>query len=126
MITSIGPEQFEREYPQLYKGNYISFDLQPGWQEVLHNLSRSIVTLLANQPLVAAKFRVLQVKDKFGSLRFYYTPHDRHIQMVVDAAENASKKLCFGCGERGTQKQCNGVLVTACDSCVLEQGGSVI
>jgi len=46
--------------------------------------------------------RVMQIKEKFGGLRFYiYGERAQEIQDVVDAVEAASYHTCEMCGENG-------------------------
>lgn len=81
---------------------------------------------------------VLQIKEKFGGLRFYFTGPEgegyEYLQALVDAAEAASYHICEECGESGisgydeetrkpiykaTNKAINGGywLKTLCDPC---------
>jgi hypothetical protein len=58
--------------------------------------------------IVEGEFRVLpevvwqvtldQVKEKFGTLRFYYTGGDDYISGLVSMAESMSSVICEGCG----------------------------
>jgi hypothetical protein len=43
-----------------------------------------------------------QVKEKFGTLRFYYTGGDEHIHGLVRMAESMSGVMCEECGAPGT------------------------
>ena len=43
----------------------------------------------------------VQVKEKFGSLRFYYNGGDDHIRGLVTMAEAMSNKICMTCGKPG-------------------------
>lgn len=64
------------------------------------------------QPLIdkvaALGGQVFQVKEKFGSLRFYYDLNDateedkKSLAMMVDRAEGLSTVTCEQCGEPGT------------------------
>jgi hypothetical protein len=56
-----------------------------------------------------------QVKEKFGTLRFYYTGGDDEIRGMVRMAESMSGVICEECGSPGTQTQ-GGWIKTACDS----------
>ena len=42
-----------------------------------------------------------QVKEKFGTLRFYYNGGDEYVRGLVSMAEWASANICEVCGERG-------------------------
>lgn len=54
-----------------------------------------------------------QVKEKFGTLRFYYTGGDDYIDGMVTMAESMSGVTCEECGLPGTQTQ-GGWIKTAC------------
>lgn len=56
----------------------------------------------------------VQVKEKFGTLRFYYDGGDEYISGLVTMAEWASSVTCETCGERGKIRG-GGWLYTACD-----------
>ena len=57
-----------------------------------------------------------QVKEKFGTLRFYYTGGDETIEGMVSMAEGLTKKTCEDCGCPGTHRV-NGWHRVVCDSC---------
>jgi hypothetical protein len=59
-----------------------------------------------------------QVKEKFGTLRFYYTGGDDYISGMVTMAESMSAITCETCGKPGTQTR-GGWIKTAC----VEHGG---
>jgi hypothetical protein len=44
----------------------------------------------------------MQVKEKFGSLRFYYEGGDEYCSGVAAMAEHMSGKVCEECGAPGT------------------------
>lgn len=56
----------------------------------------------------------VQVKEKFGTLRFYYNGGDEYISGLVSMAEWASSVTCETCGERGKLRG-SGWVYTACD-----------
>lgn len=56
----------------------------------------------------------VQVKEKFGTLRFYYDGGDEYISGLVSMAEWASSVTCEECGERGKLRG-SGWVYTACD-----------
>jgi hypothetical protein len=55
---------------------------------------------------------ILQVKEKFGGLRFYYSGGDGKIEGMVSFAEQMSYKICEETGERGYLCSKNGWLRT--------------
>ena len=56
-----------------------------------------------------------QVKEKFGTLRFYYTGGDDEISGMVRMAESMSGVVCEECGAPGKQRG-GGWIYTACDT----------
>ena len=56
-----------------------------------------------------------QVKEKFGTLRFYYSGGDDEISGMVRMAESMSSVVCEECGAPG-QRRGGGWIYTACDT----------
>lgn len=56
----------------------------------------------------------LQVKEKFGGLRFYYSGGDDYIRGVVSMAEEMSYRTCEECGAPGTTDK-GGWIRTLCE-----------
>jgi hypothetical protein len=56
-----------------------------------------------------------QIKEKFGTLRFYYTGGDDEISGMVRMAESMSGVVCEECGSPGKRRG-GGWIYTACDA----------
>ena len=56
-----------------------------------------------------------QVKEKFGTLRFYYDGGDDYISGLVNMAESWSAVACEECGSPGTQNS-QGWIKTLCET----------
>jgi hypothetical protein len=69
-------------------------------------------------PEPIAQVTLDQVKEKFGTLRFYYTGGDDYISGMVTMAESMSGVTCEECGKPGTRTS-GGWIKTACK----EHGG---
>ena len=71
-----------------------------GWKSLIRKLSKDI-----NQYCIDGgidDFRVDQIKEKFGGLRFYVNrPVDPNVDKMIADAEEKSYKLCTECGEHG-------------------------
>ena len=61
-----------------------------------------------------------QVKEKYGTLRFYYNGGDEHIDGMVTMAEAMSAMTCETCGNSGNLRG-KYWLYTACDEHTLEE-----
>lgn len=60
--------------------------------------------------------QVLQVKEKFGGLRFYTSWSTPRFEERIEQSTAASYRLCEDCGEPG-QLRYDGWLRTLCDAC---------
>lgn len=58
---------------------------------------------------------VVQVKEKFGSLRFYYDGGDAEVSAMVRVVETLSGLTCETCGKPGTTDNRRGWVYTSCD-----------
>lgn len=55
-----------------------------------------------------------QVKEKFGTLRFYYDGGDDYVRGLVSMAESMTEVTCEKCGKPGKMRG-TGWIYTACD-----------
>jgi hypothetical protein len=119
--------QLIQSYPRLFKGAppAVQSHLPAGWYARVDKLCADIDSLLDDEH--AARFSVRQIKEKFGSLRFYYhleqaeedviiadlsggSPREvgrerrptriaKRLRDLVDAACSATDTICDECGE---------------------------
>lgn len=66
-----------------------------GWTDLLIGLCNQL------EHVVGPEFKVLQVKEKFGSLRFYAAGANEEARKLIDAAEDMSSNICEECGAAG-------------------------
>ena len=64
---------------------------------------------------------VEQVKEKFGTLRFYYRGGDKYIDGLVSMAESMTEFTCEECGAPGKSRR-GGWIRTLCDKHAEEKG----
>jgi hypothetical protein len=128
------------KYPKIFvrnEGNrlepYAMFGIEcgDGWYDLLNHLCSQIQhhtdwsneqrnRLLEDNPYKldipneVAQVRVSQVKEKFGTLRFYYSGGDDRIDGMVRMAESMSSVICEVCGDRA-QLRGRGWWYTACN-----------
>jgi len=88
-----------------------SFECGPGWYDLLDNLFKNIK--VANKsPL----FQIIQVKEKFGTLRVYCNFSTDIIEDLIELAECRSSRTCELCGKYGKRRG-KGWISTLCDLC---------
>jgi hypothetical protein len=94
------------------------FECGDGWFNILDQLMGNIqhhIDWRNKKEEFVAQVTLDQVKEKFGTLRFYYTGGDDHISGMVRMAESMSGVICEECGAPG-QRRGSGWIYTACDT----------
>lgn len=86
-----------------------------GWYWLLDNLMDSILHYCRNnkKPLI----NILQIKEKFGGLRFYFNGGDDIIHGMVWFAEHLSYHVCEYCGTTENVGHTRGWMATMCKDC---------
>lgn len=110
-------------FPRLFRNGALAwgFETGDGWGALIELLCVRIDTILQGAPNVA--FAVLQVKEKFGQLRFYYSISNASheiaaaVELAVGAAEDASQHICERCAGRGQATDVKGWRMTLCRGC---------
>jgi hypothetical protein len=92
-----------------------------GWQDLVERAVTRIAAAVAGAP--AGCLQIVQVKEKFGTLRLYKRAGARFtdamgdaVQEAIDLAEARSACTCERCGESGRLYRDAGVYLTACDT----------
>jgi len=113
-------------YPVLYQGrkfpitqSLIPFGIETGdgWFKIIDQLSADITLLDEKNGTTTI---AVQVKEKFGALRFYVESGSDAVYDLIDAAEEESLKTCEMCGEPGELRGV-GWVSTMCDKCWAEK-----
>ncbi len=122
------------KYPKILKseaGNEVSLDVSDGWYDLLDILCSQVQHHIdwKNGAGEYSKYRdsrkegesvpqltAVQVKEKFGALRFYIYGGNEEIWGAIRMAEAMSHKICENCGIPG-YKQPGGWIRTLCDPC---------
>ena len=90
------------DFPRLFRGEppRIPGWVLPGWQPLIKRLLTSIDTVLTDAD--AQEFRVIQIKEKLGTLSFYFRSSERvraQLDALVDGACAESATMCMKCGK---------------------------
>lgn len=103
-----------------YTGHYgrgLPFEHGDGWFQLLKDLSEEINEALKK---VDGKMHVYQVKEKFGTLRFYGDFPTDEIDEIVYKYEKMSYNICELCGEPSILRY-GGWILNRCDKCFKER-----
>jgi len=118
-------KQFPRVFGKERKDQDM-FEHAEGWTELLTLLAARINTILKADP--SATMQILQIKEKFGELRFYYRLSDASeatqaaVREAVDAAREASAFVCEACGQPGIlQTSKSGWIRVRCLDCMVSE-----
>jgi hypothetical protein len=120
-----------KAFPLLYRDKGLIpfyFECHNGWFAIIYQLSAELERLIKKQkrwwkrlwrlfnriPLPMTK--VTQVKEKYGSLRFYISFGTAEMYAAINKAEKLSEKTCEFCGHPG---KLHGKIwyYTLCDTC---------
>ena len=113
-------------YPILYQGHEwpltqnlmaFGFECGDGWFKIIDQLSADITLLDEKNGTTTI---AVQVKEKYGGLRFYVDSGSDAVYDLIVAAEEESLKTCEMCGEPGELRGV-GWVSTMCDKCWAEK-----
>jgi hypothetical protein len=122
--TKTPQELLKEKYPDLLKN--VSVAVGPGWvpliERALDELDGASYEAEGELRGYLQGMTVLQIKEKFGGLRFYYRHADgsRAIEPIagrIRVLENESQSTCESCGAPGALCDIGGWLSTACGDC---------
>lgn len=102
-----------RDFPLLYKDRNgdpkqtlmgFGFGCRDGWEPLIRELSAKLEALIAALPDDEERPKAFQVKEKFGTLRFYMGTSTEEIQAAIREAEDKSALICEACGKPGATR----------------------
>ena len=118
-LCKVFPKIFaERNLPMQETCMCWGFSCGDGWFNIINQLCQNIqhhIDWKNKEKEVVAQVVVSQVKEKYGTLRFYYSGGDDTIDGMVSMAESMSGVTCEECGNPGTQNE-GGWITTLCET----------
>lgn len=82
-----------------------------GWFKLLFDLNKELEALIPD-------YRIFQVKEKFGGLRFYTAyAYSDEFEAIIEKYEELSLKTCEYCGRPGTINDTRSWIKTLCSMC---------
>jgi hypothetical protein len=113
----------QKDLPQTQTAMCRGISCGDGWYTIINELCANIQNHVINENRNNPEednmiCEALQVKEKFGGLRFYIHGGDDFIKGLVSLAESLSYRTCSECGNKSTQNKKNrGWVHTLCDTC---------
>lgn len=109
-------------FPNLYRGPMkkgMWFEHDDGWFSIIYDLSYKLEKEIVKMPQEDRDLgfgSASQVKEKFGTLRFYMSSETDEMSKFIQEAENKSGITCEKCGDKGHLRS-DGWMKTLCDKC---------
>src|SRR3990167_1241920 len=118
-------KQLCEKYPELFRGRNKpmtetlmcwGFECDDGWYDLIDGLCLALSSYCEDNNIEIPE--AVQVKEKFGGLRFYlggvHKDHFHAVHGLTDQAEKMSYKICEVCGKPG-EPNIGGWIKTTCE-----------
>jgi hypothetical protein len=115
-MTEEHEQYLKTVYPKMFAEAGWGPYCNDGWFDLINTLCRSIQAHCDWKP-DCPQVTVAQVKEKFGTLRFYYDGGDEYVAGAVALAESLSGVICEDCGVSGTIDTGERWVKVLCEGC---------
>ena len=112
-------EVLEKEFPNLYENCPIG--VGEGWYKIIRKISEDLTKWNSENP--DKQVKPVQVKEKFGGLRYYTDVCFDETSKMISDAEHLADICCESCGlidKKKVKSRGGGWIVTLCDKCYEE------
>lgn len=112
------PKFIDERYPELFSEDYCGLEINTGWYTLVDTMCRTIVSynvFMTKKDPYYEPVKIVQIKEKFGSLRVYCDGGDSYIDGMVHMAEEMSTNICELCGKPGKVVITGSWLMTRCE-----------
>ncbi len=122
-------QELIQKYPKIFKpyeGNPygVNWEVPDTWIQLVDDLCGAIQSRVDHWRMWdkdgehrCPQVTCTQVKEKFGTLRFYYSGGDQPIDGMVSFASYMSYHICIDCGSREDLGRTQGWVSTKCRTC---------
>lgn len=100
------------DYPTLFSSTGFYFGVNDGWYPLINTLCARIENDIKYSRMPTVE--VVQVKEKFGGLRFYINGGDDRAHAYIAMAEAISFTMCEVCGDTKDIHYTSGWIKTLC------------
>lgn len=117
-------DRMAREYLNINLKDHIwqelinnSPDYGTGWYDLIIELVSKIEDIYKSKNLDIREFKIYQVKEKYGSLRFCVETNLKEVDDLITEYEDKSEGICDNCGIEGKIYKKNGWFRILCGTC---------
>ena len=104
--------------PTYTEWDVVEYDM-PGWNKAFGKQYLDELKTQLKKDKMLYTFRVLQIKEKWGSFQFYCAGATKEVYDIIHKYEGLSYHTCYDCGEPAT-KYTTGWVLPLCDKCFEE------
>lgn len=122
--TDLG-KNLEARFPWLARTKVAwGWECDPGWEKIITDF----LTVVDQECPNGKGFQILQVKEKLGTVRFYYRldgveeDTERRIRDAETLLDARSLHTCETCGKRGRMRNAGGYMFVACEDHAVVEG----
>ena len=117
---------YNRALSRAAKGDFSTYSRLSTWQQKwIDDALADPEPQLKQVPEACSQVVAIQVKEKFGTLRFYYSGGDDVVNGIERMAESMSAVMCETCGAPGRSRR-GGWIQTLCDAHAEQAGKTEI
>jgi ribosomal protein L37AE/L43A len=117
-------KKFFKRFPDLTK-NLSHIETYQGWDQLIWNLTEKVEREIQGWP-ANEKPIILQIKQKYGGLRFYISPINERIANWISETERRSFEYCEYCGKSAILRNSKYWIMTLCDSHAKKEGYKIL
>jgi hypothetical protein len=96
-------DKLYNDFPKLYRKDFNNFWITyDGWFDLIYDLSKEINSIIINLESFGEdidNYYLVQIKEKFGSLRYYLQQSTKEMDDIIAIFENKSYDICALCGK---------------------------
>jgi hypothetical protein len=129
-----------QKYPSVFKNSdlNVEYSLPSGWFKIMDDLCSELSVILDKERKINPEttdtplFVPLQIKEKFGGIRFYYMINTenndlvRTVQRLIDSAEDKSYTVCEVTGKPGELCKNGWHFKTLCEEVRIRNGFELV
>ena len=108
-------QKFFDDFPEMFGEHTFDFSIEKGWMPIVYELCLSLAK-------IDPEVKVVQVKEKFGGLRFYVGAGTDEAFDLIDETEEYLNHICEKCGSaEDVTTEGKGWIKTMCHHCHVER-----
>ena len=101
-----------------YKYDYTLLDEMPtGWRKRFGLVMCEMIREALIKDNLLNEYRVDQIKEKYGSLRWYDSYGNEEVYQIISQFEYISEHTCIACGKLDAKMIDNGWMIPLCEKC---------